>query len=343
MVESSFLLLPGEIRLQIYIHLFSSTTLHFTAPVFGPQLPQLPSYALAILLTCRTIYAESHTLWSSLCTLRFTNTGRFLDVLTPLPPAKVSLFRRIIVEKAHPLCLLMPGGGRFNPWPFHEALALLPGLQLEQLIVGDCWHDPELEGEPSWQEFGGGWNADRTTYKLVERLLKKSSGWRELRVFSPTSGMFCWMSSDNGLNGDRNMRWLQPAQWRRILQERDGKDLGQDVHIYRGNPHNGANFESVATWYGLGVSTPWTSWEQTQPTPGTGAEDMQGNVESSKRPNQRKPNVVVARRHESVSCMQDSSSLDPGLARRMHNQSWQQIKELGIFWDPRQDLSACCS
>ncbi len=148
MVESSFLLLPCEIRLQIYVHLFSSTVLHFTAPVFGPQLPQLPSHALAILLTSRTIYSESNTLWSSLCTLRFSHTPRFLDVLTPLPRAKLSLFRRIIVEKAHPVCLLMPAGDQFNPWPFHEVLALLPGLHLDQLIVGDCWHDPEHEGEP---------------------------------------------------------------------------------------------------------------------------------------------------------------------------------------------------
>ncbi len=154
--------------------------------------------------------------------------------------------------------------------------------------------------------------------------------------------MFCWMSADNGLNGDRNMGWLQPANWRRMLEERDGKDCGQDVHIYRGKPRNGANFESVATWYGPGVSTPWTSWEQTQPTRGTGAEDMQGNVKLSKRPNKRKPNVVVARRHESVSCMQDDSSLDPGLKSMMHNQSWQQIKELGIVWDPRKYHSACC-
>ncbi|KAI1593627.1 Pkinase domain containing protein [Pyrenophora tritici-repentis] len=95
------------------------------------------------------------------------------------------------------------------------ALALLPGLCLDTLVVEDCWHGFGM---------GDGWR-DVVTYFDIEALLR-SNAWKHLTYITPCTD-FIASGYDH-----RRKRSAQPETWDALLKERDGEEGGAEVQMY---------------------------------------------------------------------------------------------------------------
>ncbi|KAJ6020996.1 hypothetical protein N7540_006500 [Penicillium herquei] len=92
----NFLDLPMEIRLIIYEHLFSSTTLTFTerpADLEVDEAARPVRDSLAILRTCRQINYEADSLWLGLVDINFKNPLCMINKFSRMPSAILSGIR----------------------------------------------------------------------------------------------------------------------------------------------------------------------------------------------------------------------------------------------------------
>lgn len=346
--------LPQELRLMIYERLFTSTTIRFKAPTIGPELPAPRSTnPLGLLRTCQTIYQDTTPIWHGMITLRFDNTACFLDILEPLSRSTLEQLRRVMVDRAHPICLLhLPKKRQFRHWPMHDGLIFLPGLQLDQLIIGDCLHHPELYDEPAWQEFGSDWEADRSSYNFIQSLLGRSNGWKEVRFVSPTASLLTWQSASdesNAINDWKLARWLQPRRWRKDLDERDGKESRPEVGLYRSGPDRSrlGSLPDLIEAAALGPedsSTPWSGYEQRYGSPlGRGLDEPQGGIDVDTGSDPAA--LVIVRRGSHAEYVQPEgaqSTLQDFVRQSTGTDgTWRDAREAGLVWDPRQDMTAC--
>lgn len=96
-----FLRLPGEVRNEIYLALFSSTRISFgeTIREGGKTLRVLPAkYSLSLLHTCRNIYIEANPLWPGQVLFHFGSIDAMVDKITPLPLAMRKEIRQLRVR-----------------------------------------------------------------------------------------------------------------------------------------------------------------------------------------------------------------------------------------------------
>lgn len=132
-----------------------------------------------------------------------------------LNPTIINKLRHIHI-KAFPFLLYASRAiSYYRTYHFSYALALLPGLKLDCLVVEDCFHD--LGANDGWGDIG--------TYRDIECLLE-SDGWKELHYISPTTE-FMTSSRDH-----QCLRVAQPAGWNGLLQKRDGERSGARVTMY---------------------------------------------------------------------------------------------------------------
>jgi hypothetical protein len=212
---SLLLKLPLELRELIYGFLFASFTIrHGFKHASTPSSTEESSNRIALLLTCRQLFAEA---WRHLplnCTLHFRGTENLLETLLSVDQSIVTRVRHIHV-RAFPFPLYASGRADYYPTYYAaNAFALLPGLCLDTLVVDDCWHGFGM---------GDGWR-DVTTYLDIESLLK-SDAWKELTYITPCTD-FLASGYDH-----RRKRLMQPDNWDAMLKERDGGESGAEVHL----------------------------------------------------------------------------------------------------------------
>jgi hypothetical protein len=217
MATPNLLTIPVELRELIYEFLFSSYTIRH-----GFQQPSTPSgdskssNRIALLLSCRQIFAEANRHLPLNSTLHFRGTENLLETLLSVDQSVVTRLRHVRV-RAFPFPLYASGSSN-NYYPTYyaaNALFLLPGLCLDTLVVEDCWHGFGM---------GDGWR-DVTTYFDFESLLE-SNAWKELTYITPCTD-FIASGYDH-----RRKRLPQPETWDALIKERDGAEFGAEVAMY---------------------------------------------------------------------------------------------------------------
>jgi hypothetical protein len=210
---TSLLSLPLELRELIYGFLFSSFTIRHGFKHAGiPSSAEPSSSRIALLLTCRQLFAEAWRYLPLNCTLHFRGTENLLETLLSVDQSIITRIRHVRV-RAFPFPLYASGRSDYYPTYYAaNALALLPGLCLDTLVVEDCWHGFGM---------GDGWR-DVTTYFDIETLLK-SDAWKELTFITPCTD-FLASGYDH-----RRKRVTQPENWDALVKERDGEESGAGV------------------------------------------------------------------------------------------------------------------
>jgi hypothetical protein len=211
----NLLSLPVELRELIYGFLFGSYTIrHGFSHASIPSQLGITSHRIALLLTCRQIFAEA---WRHLplnCTLHFRGTENLLETLLSVDQSVITRLRHVRV-RAFPFPLYASGRADYYPTYYAaNALTLLPGLRLDTLVVEDCWHGFGM---------GDGWR-DVTTYFDIETLLK-SDAWTKLTYITPCTDFLA-----SGYD-PRRKRETQPDNWDALLKERDGEESGAEVQM----------------------------------------------------------------------------------------------------------------
>jgi hypothetical protein len=213
----NLLTIPVELREIIYEFLFSSYTIRhgFKYPS-GPSDDSDSSNRIALLLSCRQVFAEANRHLPLNCTLHFRGTENLLETLLSVDQSVVTRLRHIRV-RAFPFPLYASGSSNsyYPTYYAANALSLLPGLCLDTLVVEDCWHGFGM---------GDGWR-DVTTYFDIESLLK-SDAFKELTYITPCTD-FIASGYDH-----RRKRLSQPETWDALIKERDGEEFGAEVKMY---------------------------------------------------------------------------------------------------------------
>ncbi|KAJ4371565.1 hypothetical protein N0V83_004784 [Neocucurbitaria cava] len=212
----NLLTIPVELRELIYGFLFSGYNIrHGFKSSHIPDDKSESSNRIALLLTCRQVFAEA---WRHLplnCTLHFRGTENLLDTLLSVDQSVITRIRHIRV-RAFPFPLYASGRAEYYPTYYAaNALTLLPGLCLDTLVVEDCWHGFGM---------GDGWR-DVTTYFDIETLLK-SAAWKELTYITPCTD-FIASGYDH-----RRKRLAQPETWDEMIKESDGAESGATVKMF---------------------------------------------------------------------------------------------------------------
>ncbi|PLB48403.1 hypothetical protein P170DRAFT_326501, partial [Aspergillus steynii IBT 23096] len=209
------LLLPAELRLQIYNHFFSSTP--FTYGKLNQMAPA--SNHLAILRSCRLINREIDDSWLGQVLFAFENVTDLLNQLSPAPRRMIEQIRRVRVGSS-PLTQSI-GDGQETTYKLPWALDLIPGLYLDTLTVINT-DGPEL------------------AYENVNYLIRFGSGWRELHFITGNSEMLAFPRRSIEHNETTQFQWRdpQPSTWIRDLAFRDHVHSDAFVKIYRSTQSN---------------------------------------------------------------------------------------------------------
>jgi hypothetical protein len=133
----TLLTLPVELRELIYGFLFASYTIRHG---FHQHQPAAPANRIALLLTCRQVYAEAWRHLPLSSTLMFRGTENMLSTLMGMSQQVVTRLRFVRVRAAYPFPLYVAGRGYYPTYYAGNALELVPGLCLDELVVEDCWH-----------------------------------------------------------------------------------------------------------------------------------------------------------------------------------------------------------
>ncbi|KAF2020547.1 hypothetical protein BU24DRAFT_416222 [Aaosphaeria arxii CBS 175.79] len=208
-MAAHLLTLPLELREMIYEALFSSFTVSHG---FGRRTDD---HRTALLRTCRQINQEAWRFLPLNIKFHFFGTESMLETLLDANQSVITRIRHIRI-KAFPFPLYATGRADYYPtYFFHNALALLPGLNLERLVVEDSFHGHGLVE---------GWR-DVVTYFDIEGLIK-CDGWKELEYITPNPD-FITSGYDH-----RRKRVAQPENWDSLLKERDGDTSGAEVRMF---------------------------------------------------------------------------------------------------------------
>jgi hypothetical protein len=216
MGTANLMTIPMELREMIYASLFRSYTIrHGFKHASTPGVNEETQNRIALLLTCRQVFAEA---WRHLplnCTLHFRGTENLLETLLSVDQSIITRVRNVRI-RAFPFPLYASERAEYYPMYYAaNALSLLPGLCLDTLVVEDCWHGFGM---------GDGWR-DVTTYFDIETLLK-CDAWKELTYITQCTD-FLASGYDH-----RRKRVAQPENWNALVQERDGEDSGAEVQMY---------------------------------------------------------------------------------------------------------------
>lgn len=317
--------LPPEVRLQIYKHIFQSTTLTYRSTIdpeeTEPPHPPRQRNILGILLTSRKIFQEAHPAWLQHTTFYFPNTSCFIFFLARLPPQILPRIRHITV-KAFPVPLDYPPGSAVTiVHNITSLLPLFPGLQLDLLTVLDCFHDPDVND---------GWG-DSGTYSLADDLVE-SDGWRELHFHSPTTEFLNYDPPQTSTAGGtvqrgESDRWPQPFGWEKALCARDGLDSGASVKIYRGKQARDHGEDGVDCAL---LQSTGDEFSQT-PLPEGATEGLYQDEALKSEEEIAKEILVVIKRGRGVDYAQDGRNLARDLKLLKERLTWVEIREQGLL------------
>ncbi|KAI8665652.1 hypothetical protein NCS56_01001800 [Fusarium sp. Ph1] len=204
-------LLPQELRLKIYAHLFSSKRLQWGVRKGNKALyPRTtPRQTLALVRTCRRVRDEIGDSWVGQIHFTFKTPEALLNVLTALPVATLSKLRHVRVTTENLMTEPLPGGAGVGFYYLDGMFKLLPGLRLDTLTVQDT--------AAMFMQ---------ASYAILDEYISKSCGWKELYYISCESRLL-------GFPIMKVIRHPQPAHWQRAMDARDGFETKLSVTIYR--------------------------------------------------------------------------------------------------------------
>lgn len=173
-------------------------------------------HALALLYTCRQIREEIGPHWIGWVLFNFQTPESLLDLLTNLPDATVKAIRHVRTN-GRPIMLSLPHDDVY--YRLAWILKLIPHLRLDTLTV---------LGGSAGNIAGGPAQVD---YDTLDGLVTHGTGWRQLRYITPNSSILSFQRTERF--GKTYLRKPQPDAWRSALHQRDGRDSGASVTIYR--------------------------------------------------------------------------------------------------------------
>ncbi|KAH7120568.1 hypothetical protein EDB81DRAFT_631449, partial [Dactylonectria macrodidyma] len=214
-----FACLPPEIRREIFSLVFYNTRVTYGSVyrngTWSTNIKPAPN-SLALLRTCRRAKEEVGDSWLGKILFSFRNPETMLDKLTPLPRETRAKIRYLHVFDETIRLNLQRGVFLFE---LHLAFRMLPGLRLDILTIQ-----------------GDGKN--HFVYDAVTNAVWLSSGWKELRYITRTSGVLGFKKVDypfvHGQNAKfKYWRQPQPAYWKHFMKKRDGAASEPSIAIYR--------------------------------------------------------------------------------------------------------------
>lgn len=214
---SRLLMLPWELRDEIWTIFFNSTRLSFGlryTPRHGERLVRPAPNSLAILRVCQQIYEETYDMWIQRVLFNFEDPQTMLNRLSELPDHTVAKIRHLRLCGS-PMMRYLKG---FDDLMYRQEsiFHLVPALRLDCLTV--------LAIAPAAPE-----------YDAITNLVNRGNGWKELRYITLSSRMLGFGPSRSHAARDTGdiRRQPQPRFWNKKLLNRDGEDSGASVQIYR--------------------------------------------------------------------------------------------------------------
>jgi hypothetical protein len=219
----------------------------------------------------------------------FRGTEAMLDTLMSVDQAIVTRVRYVHV-KAFPFPLYQSGRRDYYPiYDFSNALSLLPGLHLEELVVEDAFHGHGLV--ETWR--------DVVTYFDIEAILR-SDAWKKLVYITPNTDFIT-----SGYDHKRK-RLAQPENWDAQIRVRDGEESGAHVQMFITPELVSSNAtsedETMRPWFAKPGHEVAENWRLAGPE-----QDMKGKV------------TIVARRDKRASPNQKTGQSE--------TKSWQELKD----------------
>lgn len=214
---SRLLLLPRELRDEIWVYFFDSTRLSFGlryTPRHGERFIRPAPHSLALLQVCRRIHAETREIWAQRVLFNFEDPQTMLNKLSEMPDSTVSKIRHLRLVGS-PMMRYLKG---FDDLMYRQdsVFHLVPTLRLDCLTIVAI-------APPA------------SAYDAITNLISRSNGWKELRFITLSSRMLgfspsrCLGARDTG----NIRRQPQPKSWNKELSSRDGEDSGALVKVYR--------------------------------------------------------------------------------------------------------------
>ena len=222
---TNFLILPAEVRFEIYKLFLDSIVLHI------PEHPHNHGNETALLRVSRVIHNETKALWFQHLTFRFENPRSMLNMIGTLPVGDRGLIRHIeLVPTLSKVYLPLAGShGEFVEGEAYkckyqvkgifidvfDALESMQDLQLESLIIDYRWTKPPYSRRPAtW---------------CLRRLVHFANGWKMAHIIYPGSqrlrGGPCWQEVTN------TRKPITNEALNDLLQKKNGEHCGAYVKI----------------------------------------------------------------------------------------------------------------
>ncbi|PSN67786.1 hypothetical protein BS50DRAFT_572800 [Corynespora cassiicola Philippines] len=232
--QSLLLRLPRELRDEVFRYVFANTGFTHGQPNrCHVKCMRTSPHPLALLYSCRQIYAETKNSWMSEVVFTFTDIPAFLEKLSPLPPEILCKIRHIRLPDEQTKYSIIRKGVHIRkvtvPGIFlNESLGLVPDLRLDTLTV-----------------FGRG-NAVQA-HESISWLIRNGSQWKRLEYMLPS----CLVLSI--------LHILKPPthhSWVDMLYQRDGTDKGASLTIHKSTasePGHSMDMECFESYPGVQI------------------------------------------------------------------------------------------
>ena len=274
-----------------------------------------------ILRTCRMISVEATPLLAPHITLSIWSTKAMIDYFSTLRPEIIQNLRYLRLQEGFPIPLYTQlHRNSFTTFHVSEAFCMFPGLQLDLVTVGDCYH---VEG----CYYRGGTNSSNVgTYQAVDGLIR-IDGWKELHFITPTTQ---FMSEPCDPYHERIDHYRQPVAqpsfWNSFALDRDGRDSGASVRMFAGtqpdvvglteDPETRLDYVAIA-----GHRLEIEGYENESP-------------EEQRRHSESREVLVVAKRGVGASYIQNGNDLHQKIKILLSRMTWQEILADGRYLDP---------
>ncbi|KAF2854968.1 hypothetical protein T440DRAFT_514025 [Plenodomus tracheiphilus IPT5] len=308
---SRLLMLPRELRDEIWTYFFNSTRLSFGlrySPRHGERFMRPAPHSLALLRVCHQIHAETQDIWLQRVLFNFEDPQTMLNKLSEIPDSTVSKIRHVRLVGS-PMMRYLKG---FDDLMYRQdsVFHLVPALRLDCLTI--------IAVAPAAPE-----------YDAVTNLINRGNGWKELRYITRSSRMLGFSPSRS--HGSRETgdirRQPQPKFWNKKLSNRDGEGSGALIEVFRTLEEDDP--ESVLC--------PWRreSFEQNPAEDGLKDFGLVDDEELTRGAGARKALLVSVKRGDGVDFTQRSPGYgkERDMKARFNKRSWRTRKKV-IIWTP---------
>lgn len=195
---------------------------------------------------------------------------------------------------------------------FGTVIAMFPGLQLDLLVVENCY----LEENDGWGSSG--------TYCEIGCLLN-TDGWKELHYLSPTTE---FITDDRERRDDFSP---QPEKWQSELRKRDEQAVVEMFVSEERDVKDAAYNANARTKYAFpGENMPVEPPKKSPPT----------DVDSRDQAVDNREVLVVMNRGPSAHYIQNGENLNEDVKKLLKEMSWPELRDSDLYVDGEDDPCA---